>query len=647
MKMFRIAALAPLGFLAHPAIAADKLAYGPAPGWVKPIAARPDTAPPGEAPVRPLLHDQQVHLDRAAQERFLHTVMKIQTAQGLAAGTVTLSWKPDTDTVTIHKLLVHRGGETIDILAKGQQFTILRRETNLERAALDGNLTANLQPEGLQVGDTIEFAATLKRSDPVLKGHVEQSGAGWNGAVIAQASFRASWPADLPLRLRKTEDLPEPAPKRVGDRMELAIEMNGARPLIRPAKAPPRFLRGRILEMSDFASWSDLADLMRPYFEKTAQLPASGPLQDEYKRIAALSPDPKLRAEAALVLVQTKIRYLALSMNDGGLVPATAEQTWARRFGDCKGKTVTLLALLRALGIEAEAVLVNSPNGDGIDERLPAIGAFDHVLVRAHIGGKTYWLDGTRPADGDIDRIDVPSFVWGLPLVEKARLVRIMPEPYTEPMLTTKAQIDASAGAFAPAPFHAELSMRGDGGQRARMSFSALTTEQRDQAIKKLMKSRYDFVDFKTSATRWDDKSGTFTAIGDGTATLEWTERRYTPVGSDIGNRADFTREPGPHADAPVSISYPGYVRIEEEVVLPSTGFTLVNGEAVDKAAAGIAYTRKASLDGKVFRMVTTQRSLASEFPYAEAAAAQTTLRALWNRKLRLVLPEGVKDPAE
>ncbi|WCT74003.1 DUF3857 domain-containing protein [Sphingomonas naphthae] len=647
MKTLRFAALASISLLAHPAFAADKLLYGPPADWVKPIPVRPDIAPPGDVPVRPLLQDQQVRLDRTAQYRFLRSMMKIQTAQGLSAGTINISWKPDTDDLTIHKLLIHRGDQVIDVLAKGQTFTVLRRETNLERAALDGNLTATIQPEGLQVGDVIEFSGTLKRSDPVLKGHVEQAGATWNGATIAQASFRASWPADLPLRLRQTEDLPVPKPEKAGDRMTLAIQMDGAKPLIRPAKAPPRFQRGRILEMSDFAAWSDVADLMRPYFDKTAQLPATGPLQDELKRIATLSPDPKLRAEAALVLVQTKVRYLALSMNDGGLVPAAAELTWSRRFGDCKGKTVLLLALLHALGIEAEAVLVNSPTGDGIDAMLPMVGAFDHVLVRAHIAGKTYWLDGTRPADTDIDRLEVPTFVWGLPLIEKSALVRIMPEPLKEPSVIARSRIDASAGAFAPAPFHGEIILRGDNALKIRLGLANASAEQKDQAIRKLMMQRYDFVQFKTTAMKWDDRTGSLTLGGDGMATLEWTERRYSPDGMDVGNRADFTREPGPHQDAPFTVGYPAYFQAEEEVLLPATGFTLVNGEAVDKTVAGAAYTRRASVDGKLFKVMTTQRSLASEFPAADAPAAQATLRALFARKVHLVLPESIKDPAE
>src|SRR3546814_6567111 len=104
----------------------------------------------------------------------------------------------------------------------------------------------------------------------------------------------------------------------------------------------------------------------------------------EAARIAAAHSAPLDRASAALKLVQRDVRYIYVGLGNGNLTPATAEETWQRRYGDCKGKTALLLALLARLGIEAEAVLANNSGGDdGLDERLPNPGMFDHVLVRS------------------------------------------------------------------------------------------------------------------------------------------------------------------------------------------------------------------------------------------------------------------------
>lgn len=95
------------------------------------------------------------------------------------------------------------------------------------------------------------------------------------------------------------------------------------------------------------------------------------------------------RAAAALKLVQQDVRYIYIGLNGGNLSPATAEETWQRRYGDCKAKTVLLLALLRELGIEAEAVLVNNSGADdGLDERLPR--TVDARII--HFAAAMIWL---------------------------------------------------------------------------------------------------------------------------------------------------------------------------------------------------------------------------------------------------------------
>src|SRR5206468_1155957 len=76
-----------------------------------------------------------------------------QTAQSLqAAGNITIVWNPAQSNLIVHHIRIRRGGQVIDLLANGQRFTVLQRGNNLESAILDGNLTAIMQAEGLQVG---------------------------------------------------------------------------------------------------------------------------------------------------------------------------------------------------------------------------------------------------------------------------------------------------------------------------------------------------------------------------------------------------------------------------------------------------------------------------------------------------------------
>lgn len=91
------------------------------------------------------------------------------------------------------------------------------------------------------------------------------------------------------VQLRGTTGLP---PLKVATRGGIsAVELSlDALPLLpAPKNAPSRYGIMRIAEMSDFASWADLAQLMMPLYEKAATLGAGdSALRKEMDAIAAL-----------------------------------------------------------------------------------------------------------------------------------------------------------------------------------------------------------------------------------------------------------------------------------------------------------------------------------------------------------------------
>jgi tetratricopeptide (TPR) repeat protein len=627
--------------------AADKPVIGPAPGWVKPVALPPPSLKADQAAVRVLLSDQQVFLEKGRQTLYYEVAFKIQTPQGLAAGATSFAWEPDTQAVTVHKLLIRRGDQVIDVLASGQTFTVVRREQNLESATLDGVLTANLQPEGLRVGDIVDFAASVTTSDPLLKGHVEQISAAWNGLSISRAHLRMQWPADVSANLRTAGPLPALKPVKANGVTSVELSLDNVEPISSPKGAPPRYAIGRRVELTDFASWGDLSALMAPLYQEAAVLPAQGPLRMELERIRGLSPDPKTRAEAALTLVQDRIRYVALEMGAGGLAPAKAETTWSRRYGDCKGKTALLLALLKELDISAVPVLVNTDSGDGLDERLPMIGLFNHVLVRAIVAGKIYWLDGVRTGDTSLDRLTTPAFGWGLPVQPRgAALVRMLPNPLETPTQSVTIRIDASAGLRAPAPATAETILRGDEATGLNITLANLSSDARDRALRDYWKKQYDSIDIKSIGAAFDPKTGEERLTMEGAAKMDWAEGTYNADGAAVGYRADFSRDLGSGGDAPFAVPYPYFTRMWETILLPKGygDFKLGAGMEVDQTAGGIQYRRHATISGDVFTIEKTERSIAPEFAAKDAPAAQAALRALMDRTASLRQPPGYRS---
>jgi len=623
----------------------DRPIMAPPPDWVKPVALPDKPDKPDEAPMRILLSDQQTKLEPGRIATYGNMAVYIQTPQGLAAGNLSLPWDPETDELTIHKLVIHRDGKDIDVLAEGQTFTVVRRERNLESATIDGVLTANIQPEGLQVGDILEYAATRTHADPVLKGHVEHVGASWNRVPLARAHMSIQWPSSMAVAVRQNGALPAVKPVTSGNMTKLELSLDNVEPVIPPAGAPDRYSLGRLVEFSDFKSWADLGALLAPLFAQASVIPAQGPLRNEVEKIKAATSDPIKRTEMALALVQDRVRYVALLMGVGGLTPAQAEETWSRRYGDCKAKSALLLALLGEIGVDAEPVAANVYDGDGIDERLPMVGLFNHVLVRARIGGNSYWLDGTRSGDTSLARLRVPYFSWGLPLVARgAGLVRMLPKPLETPDTDLTIDIDARQGLTLPAAFKAELVRRGDSGLASNLRLAAMSADLREKTLRDYWRDQFDFVDVTKVEARFDRDAGEQHLIVEGTADMDWKNGLYETDKTTVGFDADFVRSNGPDQNAPFRNSYPGYSRTVETIKLPP-GFpdaANIEDAAVDETIAGTEYRRQAKLVGGIYRIERSFRDVAPEFAAADAPAAQKRLRELAAKRVYIRRPSGL-----
>jgi hypothetical protein len=487
--------------------ASDKVQFGPAGAWVK--ATPVPAASPGDAdklPLRAVATEFQVKFDDQGELIYQRRAVRFQSPEALPAGAVSLSWKPDTETITVHEVHIIRGGEVIDLLAKGQTFTILRRESDLERAMLNGVLTATLQPEGLQTGDIVEVAYTQARRDPLLHGHSEVLISLYPNAAVDHLRISGAWPTSKPVRWRETEGLNPATVDKSSSGTEVVIDQANAERPKAPKDAPARFNYLSVFEASDFGDWGEISTLLAPLFNKAATLAADSPLKAEAAKIRAASSDPKVQAAAALRLVEDRVRYLFLGMNEGGYVPASADLTWNRRFGDCKGKTAVLLALLHELGIQAEPALVSTVVGDGLNERLPNLEFFNHVLVRAEIDDAVYWLDGTRTGDRSLDDIVVPPFTWALPVRNSsAGLERLSPKPLTKAVIETSLRLDASAGLDAVAPAHAETVFRSDSATVMKLGIASKPASDLEKALRDYWMSLYPWIEVKSVKADYDE----------------------------------------------------------------------------------------------------------------------------------------------
>ncbi|MFO1255973.1 MAG: DUF3857 domain-containing protein [Sphingomonadaceae bacterium] len=670
----KIAHLA-LGLLACPALllARAPAALAPAPP-PEPAAAVPDSRPGDPALPRPLvappaewvdvlalpkppsdadgaatiqlLGDVQVRFQASSDLTYYASSWQIGTAQGLDGSALNIDWDPALETLTLHKYRILRDGQPIDLLGDGAKVKVIQRESGMENLMLDGELTATLQPEDLRVGDVIELSYTVDRHDPAMAGYSQDLIGPSDGSAFGRYRMRVLWGRDKPIQWRVYPGILQPKLKKTAEGSELVADVvDGVAPL-GPESAPARYGLVNAVELTQFSDWQGVSRTFAPLYARAASLGPDSKVRAEAAKIAAQSQDAVRRAELALKLVQEQVRYLYLGMDDGGYVPAAADQTWARRFGDCKGKTVLLLALLGELGIEARPVLVHSKRGDLVGNRLPSMSAFDHVIVEARIGGRSYWLDGTRLGDERLDRIETPDFRYGLPVTAAgAGLVQILPDPFDRPSQVMSLTLDASKGIDVPALASGEMRFHGTAASDMRLTYSGYSQAERQRELRKLWRDTYDFVAPGKIVTRSDPETGDFVITMTGSATMEWTRdlgtRWYEMDRSRLGWRFDIAREGELSPDAPYAFDYPDWWRYRQTIILPNEGqgFRL-QGDNIDQTIGDLyQFRRTVAKDGATVTMEAETRALSGELPAARAARTRAAMAELANNSVFIRMP--------
>jgi hypothetical protein len=601
----------------------------PIPAWVLPP---PATAPaPGkdqaDGPLQFRFLDQQVRIGPNGDELYMAYQVKIQKPEGLGVGNVTLSWEAESGSAVVHRVRILRGSQSIDVLA-ANRFKVIQRETGLEQSMLNGQLTASLQVPGLQVGDELDVAATVFQSEPAFVGH--SSGVDQLPVLGTPGTFRTRllWPERRAMATKVSNDLPAVSLLSAKGEKVFTIELINPAGAVPTEGAPARYNVRRVIEYSDFGSWSEVSRLFSNAVEAAVRLAPGSPVRAEAARIMAAASTPAARTELALRSVEENIRYVYVGLAGGNYRPATADESWARKFGDCKGKSVLLLALLREMGIPAELVLVNSKGGDEIGQRLPSPALFDHVIVRATIDGKPVWLDGTRSGDVHLALLPAPTYRWVLPVRAAGagieRLPSVMP---TIPLLIGVVNIDATAGFDIEAKVGMENILHGDEGMAVKSAIGAMSKTDADRALKSYWRNEASWVEPTTVAWRYDELRGSTVLTMTGTGKPDWTGsasdgRSLAIAGAGFYPPDLRRRSADQDQTATWATEFPRFRCYATTIRLPPrrVGWHWTySSKPVAATLGGTQYWRRALLAGGVMRTLMSSRTMGPEISAVDA----------------------------
>ncbi|MDG2004772.1 MAG: DUF3857 domain-containing protein [Novosphingobium sp.] len=653
MRQFLANGTALLTLVAAPAYAGDKPLIGPIPDWVQPAPTSALEDVPQSGNVVPLF-DEQAFIDGDLVTTYIDTAKAITSPSVLnKSGTVSFSWRPKHGDLTFHRISIIRDGENIDALGDADGFTVLQREARLESKIVDGRLTAVKHLEDLRVGDTLRVTVSISERDPVLDGNVQDALL----LIPAPASIRFGrlrmvWPQDREITWKVLAPDVSASPKSIpGHLNELEISMPIAKFPEMPKNYPSRFKARPLVVFSSFKSWSEVAKVNAPHYRVEGLIAPGSDLAGVVDAIAARSSDPVQRMADALRIVQDEVRYQLIALGSGNYLPQSPTETWSKRYGDCKAKSMLLLALLDRLGIEAEPVLANLKRGDAVSEMPPGLFAFDHVFVRARIGEEDFWLDGTQLGSRLADIRDIPRYGKVLPVfANDAALLDLPRRANSRSANDIDLAYDMSAGPHLPAPFTLKIRYAGTWAERYRIKPGSDFDGRLEKHAKNVAESWTSSETIGRPQASYDSEEAVWTMTVEGVSYPDWEfedGHHELPVEPLLGISIDAKRGKSAWRDIPALIERPWTAHSRMSIRLPDVGSDISKAIVIDGdetaslSLPAVEWNRTFSHGKGSFVEDIVSRESGHEIPASELSAVVRQVRGKTNRTARIIMPDS------
>lgn len=142
-----------------------------------------------------------------------------------------------------------------------------------------------------------------------------------------------------------------------------------------------------------FGSVADLYSWYNYLYKKSVNKPED--LKAKVEELVKGKTTPIDKTKAIFYWVQDNIRYIAFEDGLAGFIPATAQDVFKSKYGDCKGMANLTTEMLKLAGLEAYMTWIGTRHLP-YDYTLPSLAVDNHCISTVIIGGKEYFLDATE-----------------------------------------------------------------------------------------------------------------------------------------------------------------------------------------------------------------------------------------------------------
>jgi transglutaminase-like putative cysteine protease len=375
--------------------AAQSFTVAPSPPWVDSVDA-PDAdgnATDARDGVLDLLEDSQTRVTANSVERYARHVSKALTAAGLErVSQIQIEFDPSEESLVIHFIRIRRDAATVEAL-RPADVKVIQPETDLSDRIYSGALSAVAFLPDVRPGDVVDYAYSLVSRTEGFDGRFVDTLVLGESYPVRRVRWRLLWPDGRKLCYRTQNADVEPRITPVPGGTEYVWQRERAPAVDVDDDAPAWFDPTPLVQASEFATWGDVVEWALPFYGTPDRLaPDLAKQVDAWK---TAHEQPRDRLTAAVQFVQDEVRYTGIELGPSSYVPSNPETVFRRRFGDCKDKSLLLVTMLRAMGIEADPALASLDSGRVLPGWQPSPLAFDHCIVRARVDEKTYWIDPT------------------------------------------------------------------------------------------------------------------------------------------------------------------------------------------------------------------------------------------------------------
>ncbi|MCM5528262.1 transglutaminase-like domain-containing protein [Parasegetibacter sp. NRK P23] len=143
----------------------------------------------------------------------------------------------------------------------------------------------------------------------------------------------------------------------------------------------------------DMNSWEGLGKWYLQLFEKTGNL--SEERKSYFRNMVKDEPTPAAKAKKIYDYLQQNFRYVSIQLGIGGWRPLPASFTDTKKYGDCKGLSNYMQAILAAVGIESYQTLINRGNDKPNLDPAFSVNSFNHEILCIPSINDTTWVECT------------------------------------------------------------------------------------------------------------------------------------------------------------------------------------------------------------------------------------------------------------